>query len=130
MNMNVSTPEVNSSLLREFIDVSQQPECFRRLFTSDNLRLWLWYLEDKTTLVGFQLLVGDSEHQKAFTWNTGGKLSCREVESDERNHGYAMTDVLGKDAGAIRPEQIRSFNECAKNLDQDLMSFIVKKMVN
>ncbi len=130
MERNAPTPAVYSSLLKEFLDVSQQAKCFRRYFTSDDFKLWLWYLEDKTTLVGFQLLFGDSEHEKAFTWNTGGKLSRREVENDERNHGYAMTDVLGKDAGLIRPKQIRSFKECAKNLDQDLVSFIANKLVN
>ena len=102
--------------LVEVPDVHQRPgEGFRRSFVSRPFRLWVWYLEDRKSLTGFQLLWGGVDDEKAITWTADNTK---------------MMQVLSGDAGTIRPSTIYVFQRYAEKIDQELIGFVVEKIMD
>jgi hypothetical protein len=55
-------------MLEEFTSVRQEEGGWRRLFCSDDYYLYVWYTEDRSKVVGFQLVYSFGTEQKALTW--------------------------------------------------------------
>lgn len=55
-------------MLREFPRVRQEPGEYRRLFCDDGYDLYVWYADDRKTIVGLQILYFEGGAQKVVTW--------------------------------------------------------------
>ena len=117
------------SWLEEFHDVRQRPEeGFRRYFSSNYFKLWVWYESDKKTLIGFQLLWGGDDKENAITWKKG-YISHTQVADEGHAGAPKMAQILHLDAGKIRPSTIYIFRKYAAHIEQSLVDFIVSKVL-
>jgi hypothetical protein len=127
MNPEKASP-MESPWMVEYQNVGQRiEEGFRRYFTSKPLRLWLWYLEDRVSLKGFQLLWGEDDNEKAITWNEDNTFSYKEVS--EEGWVGRKTQVLNEDAGKVHPLLIPIFERYAANIDKEIVDFIIAKIM-
>jgi hypothetical protein len=55
-------------MLKEFPRVRQEPGEFRRLFCDEGYDLYVWYADDRETIIGLQLLYFEGDAQKVVTW--------------------------------------------------------------
>jgi hypothetical protein len=113
--------------LVELVRVQQRPgEGYRRCFGSNCFDLWVWYSEDRASLLGFQLIWADNT--LAVTWSIDGGFSYRRI-SDE-GFGIKVTPLLEGDAGTVHPLLIPIFTRCALDIDKELTGFIVDKIMS
>lgn len=71
-------------MLREFSNLRQEHQGFRRLFTDDKYQLYLWYSDrEREILMGFQLIYQYQGQQKALTWNESGGYQHSGVDEGE-----------------------------------------------
>jgi len=58
-------------MLKEYGNIRQEKNTFRRYFTDEEIDLYIWYKNDKKTVIGFQIIYNLKweDNMKAFTWD-------------------------------------------------------------
>jgi hypothetical protein len=101
-------------------------EGFRRWFANGYFDLIVWYRDDRTTLVGFQLCF----EGKALTWTAANGYDFSTIDDGEQGAAGTskMTPVLVP-GGSFKQQVIaQRFQEAAVNVDKELADFIVSRI--
>ena len=118
-------------MLREIHNPKQYPEeGFRRWFTDDYFDLIVWYEDDKKTITGFQLTYDKERKERALTWKSTGSYTHMGVDDGEIYGGYKMSPVLVSDGAFNKNSIARKFKKAASTMDQDVASFVYRRLVN
>jgi hypothetical protein len=119
---------VSMSPLDEYPRVRQiEGEGFRRWFTNGYFDLIVWYKDDKTTLVGFQLCF----ESKALTWTVERGYDLSAVDDGEQGAAGSskMTPVLVA-GGHFKPRVVaQRFHEASVSIDRKLADFIAARII-
>jgi hypothetical protein len=118
-------------LLQEVPNVRQRPdEGFRRYFTSEYFRLWVWYAHDRKSIIGFQLLYGGHDEEKEITWMKKGVFSHHRVSDEQSFSGAAkQTQMLEGDAGKVRASTIYLFRRYASKIEHGIVELVVRRIM-
>jgi hypothetical protein len=119
---------VSMSPLDEYPRVRQiEGEGFRRWFTNGYFDLIVWYKDDKTTLVGFQLCF----ESKALTWTVERGHDVSTIDDGEQGAAGSskMTPVLVA-GGHFKPQVVaQRFQEASVSIDRKLADFITARII-
>ena len=117
-------------MLREIKNPKQyKNEGFRRWFTDDYFDLIIWYLDDKTTITGFQLTYDKEHNERALTWRSSGSYMHTGVDDGEIYGGYKMSPILVADGSFDKSRITDKFLKAAAELDQDIVSFVHQRLL-
>lgn len=119
-------------LLQEVPHVRQRAEeGFRRYFTSEYFRLWVWYAHDKKSIEGFELLYGGHDDEKEITWMKKGVFSHHRVSGELSiwGGGAKMMQMLEGDAGKVRASTIYLFRRYASKIDREIVELVVSRIM-
>ena len=109
-------------MFREFQGVRQEPGSRRRWFESPDLDLVVWYAEDGG-VVGFQLIYGTPQEQRALTWRLGSAFLHQAVDAGDRLLGK-LSPVLIKCEEPPPPDLAVRFAAQSGSLETDLAEFV------
>jgi len=114
-------------MLKEFKDVRQHEEGYRRYFFDEWFDLYLWYDREGGELRGFQLVYDKYDDPHSLTWTLGDGCRHNKVDDGEDRPGsMKMTPILVPD-GVFTGDIVRKkFEEAAKALDPDLRDFVLE----
>ena len=110
-------------MLEEYCRLRQEKDSFRRFYTDSALDLYVWYENDKITIIGFQLIYNkqDEDNMKAFTWEAkkGGLHSGVDIK------GFYDPSPILVDNGPFEPMKLLdTFVKSAMNLDKTIYNLI------
>ncbi|MBN2533034.1 MAG: hypothetical protein JXB88_09085 [Spirochaetales bacterium] len=117
-------------MLKEFINVRQEKNGYRRLFTDEDIDLYIWYDDSKENIRGFQLVYGKRhDDMKAFTWERDKGTSHTKVDDEGwYNPSPILAAPIPGSDSIFNKEVVKSFKKKSKNLDKPLVTFILEKM--
>lgn len=116
-------------MLREYEDVRQHEEGFRRYFFDDWFDLYVWYDEKGGTPKGFQLVYDKYEDPHSITWTTMDGCRHNKVDDGEDRPGaMKMTPILVPD-GVFEKESVRGrFEKASGSLEPSVRAFVLSGM--
>ncbi|GAB1481511.1 hypothetical protein MASR2M78_03260 [Treponema sp.] len=113
--------------MKEYTGVRQEGDGFRRLFLSESLQLYVRYTEDRSSILGFQLVYFSGNEQKALTWRQGEGFTHAEVDGWDSGR-FNKTPLLVQD-GIPDFDAIRSlFCAEVEGIDKDVADFVRAKL--
>lgn len=113
-------------MLKEFIHVRQEKKGNRRLFSDEDIDLYIWYDKSKKNIRGFQLVYGKKhDDMKAFTWEKDKGSSHARVDDEG---WYNPTPVLAGESIFKQDMIAESFKEKSKALDKRITRLVLKKI--
>jgi hypothetical protein len=114
--------------MREFPNVRQEPNSFRRLFTGDGLDLYVWYEDDRETIRGFELVYPMSGRKKSIIWRKGKGYRHSTVDDGER-HRYKRAPVHTPD-GVFKKETVaRYFAKVSRDMPKRERAVVYKRIL-
>jgi len=81
-------------MLREFKNVSQQKDGFRRLFSDDYFDLFIWYEERGRESIGFQLCYNKKNNEHSIIWDKQKGYLHSGIDTGENNPGGAKRSPI------------------------------------
>jgi len=117
--------------LSEFRNVRQvRAQGFRRWFVNNYFDLIVWYKDNKSSPVGFQLCYDRDGTQRAITWTVEEGFSHTRIDSgdDVSGRGLKMTPILVAD-GKFDAQIIHDlFAQAAATVDRVVADFVCTKL--
>ena len=124
--MRVHNQFKGSIVLKEFINIRQEKNGYRRLFSDEDIDLYLWYDDSKSKILGFQLVYGKKQdNMRAFTWESD-KGICHTRVDDEG--WYNPTPILVRDGIFKKTKITKQFKEKCENLDNEIINLVLEKI--
>jgi hypothetical protein len=90
--------------VKEFENVRQDPDGYKRLFSDNDFDLYVWYDHQGGNLVGFQLVYDKASDPRAFTWILGKGFRHNRIDEGDGDY-FPMAPVLVPD-GELRSGEI------------------------
>ena len=114
-------------MLSEFARVGQSARGFRRLFTDDDLSLYVWYPARGGPITGFQLVYAAGRRSNALTW-TGrqGYLHGAVADGDGERHSPAPLLVAGDHFD--RERVLRAFRAASARIDPQVRELVLDRL--
>lgn len=114
--------------MREFPNVRQEPNSFRRLFTGEGLDLYVWYESDHETIRGFELVYPMGGRKKSIIWRRGKGYRHSSVDEGERHH-YKRAPIHTPD-GVFKNETVaRYFAKVSQELPRLERAVVYKRLL-
>lgn len=113
--------------MREFMNVRQVPGGYRRFFTDDSFDLYVWYGDDQTSVLGFQLVYNKEGEEKALTWDRTEGFLHSGVETGD-DDWYKPTPILVLDGLFDWEAVYRRFEETSTDIDAGVKRFVLDKI--
>ena len=115
-------------MLREFENVRQDPQSYRRLFLSEKYELYVWYEDNSLKLIsGFQIVYFEADDQKAFTWRTDKGSNLMTVDGWD-SHRFNKTPILVADGTANFPFLLSEMERELAGVEAEI-SHLVKRVL-
>jgi hypothetical protein len=115
-------------MLKEFPNLRQHDEGYRRLFYDGYFDLYIWYEREGGPLTGFQLVYDKRGYQRSLTWTEAEGFSHNRIDEGERTGEVKMTPILVPD-GSFDPQGVRPlFIKAAESLEPGLCAFVLEKL--
>ncbi len=115
-------------MLKEFPNLRQHDEGYRRLFFDGYFDLYAWYERESGPLTGFQLVYDKRGYQRSLTWTQAEGFRHNKIDEGERTGELKMTPILVPDGSfddsAVRP----LFVEAAQGLEPGLYALVLEKL--
>ncbi len=115
-------------MLKEFPNLRQHDEGYRRLFFDGYFDLYIWYEREGGPLTGFQLVYDKRGYQRSFTWTEAEGFSHNKIDEGERTGEVKMTPILVPDGSFDAPGVRPLFIKAAESLDPGLSAFVLEKL--
>ena len=116
-------------MLKEYINVRQFPEGYRRLFQDDYFDLFIWYDHQDGEIIGFQLVYNKYNNPHSLTWSKDLGYSHNKIDDGEDSCLFNNTPILVNN-GLFKDLSVRDkFEKTSINLEKSLRDFI-KRHIN
>lgn len=114
-------------MLKEYTHVRQiQGESQRRWFSDDYFDLIVW-LDDDTTIVGFQLCYDVAKTQRAVTWQQGKGFTHHKIDDGENRPGKVKASPVLVPDGLFDSSTIAArFEAAAQEIDPAIADFVLE----
>ena len=106
----------------------REGEDYRKWFTDEYFDLFVWF-DNKGSVSGFQLSYDKSADERAITWQRKSGFMHTKVDDGEKRPTSSMTPILVSDGIFDYQSIARRFKREAKDLDPELVGFIIKKIL-
>ncbi len=115
-------------MLRELEHVRQSPEeDHRRVFQDDFFDLFIW-TNSKEEFSGFQLCYHKLDSEKALSWFDKSGFLHSGIDQGESSCNANRSPIIVADGVFPYSRIVTLFDEKAKEIDQDVVSFVKQKM--
>jgi len=118
-------------MLKEIRDVRQVPgDARRRMFTSDDLDLTVWF-DDRDAVLGFELCYDKQGSERAVRWSRDEGFLHQKVDDGENRPGrYKSTPILVPD-GAFPAKKIsRLFQKNSRDIDGTIADLVYRTLLD
>ena len=106
----------------------REGEDYRKWFTDEYFDLFVWF-DEAGAISGFQLSYDKSADERAITWQRKGGFMHTKVDDGEKRPTSSMTPILVSDGIFDYRSIAGRFKREAKELDPELVRFIIKKVL-
>ncbi len=123
-------------MLRELPARQIEGDDFRRIFSGDNLRLYVWYLSgnyrNEEDIMGFQLCFEEGDQivhlKKSLIWKKRGGYILE--DDDEPTGSFDQDSVLiSLSQNRLNNQELaEKFSNSGKNIDEKIRDFVFKKI--
>jgi hypothetical protein len=116
-------------MLKEFTEVSQQKNSFRRLFSDSYFDLYVWYDKKGGAITGFQL-VYDKEHDPhCLTWvKNKGYWHNRIDDGEDAPGGPKKSPILVPDGTVEKEALVKKFSIASREIDADIAQLVIERL--
>ncbi len=117
-------------MLKEYKDVRQEKNSYRRYFTDAYFDLFIWYDKKEGHLIGFQLCYDKGRYSRALTWEVDKGFSHDRIDEGEDGKGVIKrTPILVPD-GIFNTQRIALlFKKSSKLLENSISDLIYNKLL-
>lgn len=116
-------------MLKEFENVSQQKDCFRRLFSDEYFDLFVWYEKKGREAVGFQLCYNKKYNEHSIIWDRRKGYLHSGIDSGENNPTANRSPILVADGYFDNTGIAGVFRENSQYLEEDIAELVHQKLL-
>ena len=116
-------------MLKESLNVSQQKDGYRRLFSDEYFDLFIWYGEKDHDLIGFQLCYNKKYDEHSLTWNHSSGYLHSSIDTGESSPMANRSPILVADGYFDSHLIADKFLDRSLNLDEDITQLVYKKLL-
>ncbi len=99
----------------------------RRWFFDDSMDLIVWVDED-STILGFQLCYEFMRDELAFTWTADSGYSNSRVDTGEASPEKNLSPILIRDRHFPKERVLKRFRSCSTDLDQGIRRQVLSRL--
>jgi hypothetical protein len=114
-------------MLEEYTKVRQEKGGYRRLFCGEKHNLYVWYTQDRSKIIGFQLVYSLGIEQRALTWTEAEGYLHSAVDGWDSSR-FNKTPLLVSDGIADTPALVRQLRIEGAEVPFAVMDLIIKKI--
>jgi hypothetical protein len=114
-------------MLEEFTKVRQEKGGWRRLFCGEKHDLYVWYTQDRSTIIGFQLVYSLGTEQKALTWTEAEGYLHSGIDGWDSSR-FNKTPLLVSDGVADTAALIRELRAEGAEVPFSILDLVIKKI--
>ncbi|MCX7023706.1 MAG: hypothetical protein NT080_03705 [Spirochaetes bacterium] len=112
-------------MIKEFRNVRQNPDGFRRLYLDEYFDLYIWYDREEGDVVGFQLVYDKPGEPRSLTWTIDRGYSHNKIDEGEDSCLSNLTPILVPD-GAFDGGSVKDrFERESAYLDETLRRLVL-----
>jgi hypothetical protein len=113
-------------MLKEYKRVSQEQAVSRRLFSDEDIDLYVWYDNSNNKILGFQLVYGKkNDAMRAFTWDSANGFSHTKVDD---SGWYNPSPILVRDGIFDTAHIMKQFKEISPEVDKEITDLVLEKI--
>lgn len=116
-------------MLKEFHNVRQHKEGYRRLFSDDFFDLFIWYVRQNDEPIGFQLCYNKKYNEHSLTWQRGTGFYHNRIDSGEGDPLANRSPVLVADGVFDSKAIAERFLENSRDIDDGIVQFVYSRLL-
>ncbi|TFG84135.1 MAG: hypothetical protein E4H20_04035 [Spirochaetales bacterium] len=115
-------------MFKEFPNLRQHDDSYRRLFFDDFFDLYAWYDQEGGRMIGFQLVYDKRGYQRSLTWTESEGYRHNKIDEGERAGTSKMTPILVPDGVFDAISVSERFERDTAGLDREIYLMVSGKL--
>lgn len=115
-------------MLKEFDNLRQHKDGFRRLFSDDYFDLFIWYAEKGLDPVGFQLCYNKKSNEHSLIWDRDKGFLHSKVDTGESDALANRSPVLVADGLFDSNRVAEKFLNSSQEVDDEIVNLVYHQL--